>query len=63
MDFGLRMANSDMIRWLTSDFGFTDPEAHMLMGAAVQHKIVTYYGTIATLMPRRYLPKNAPPLR
>jgi acetamidase/formamidase len=58
MDVGLRMANSDMIRWLTSEYGLTDPEAHMLMGTVVQHKIVTYFGTMATLMPRKYLPKK-----
>ena len=57
MDFGLRMANSDMIRWLTTDFKLTQPEAHMLMGTVVQHKIVTYFGSIATLMPRKHLPK------
>ena len=34
MDFGLRMANSDMLRWLTTEYGLTDPEAHMLMGGA-----------------------------
>jgi acetamidase/formamidase len=58
MEFGLRMANSDMVRWLTSEYGLTDPEAHLLMGTVVQHKIVTYFGTIATLMPRKYLPKK-----
>ena len=58
MDFGLRMANSDMIRWLTSEYGFTDPEAHLMMGTVAQHKIVTYFGTVATLIPRKYLPKR-----
>ncbi len=55
MDNGLRMANSDMIDWLTTGYGLTHPEAHMLMGSVVEHKIVTYYGTIATLIPKRYL--------
>jgi len=58
MDFGLRMANSDMIRWLTTDYGLTHPEAHLLMGTVAQHKIVTYFGTIATLIPRKYLQKQ-----
>jgi amidase len=58
MDFGLRMANSDMIRWLTTEYGLTDPEAHLLMGTVVQHKIATYFGTIATLIPRKYLTKR-----
>jgi acetamidase/formamidase len=58
MDNGLRMANSDMIEWLTSDYKLTHPEAHMLMGSVVQHKIVTYFGTIATLIPKRYLDRR-----
>jgi acetamidase/formamidase len=58
MDFGLRSANSDMIRWLTDDFRLTQPEAHMLMGTVVQHKIVTYYGTMATLIPKKHIPKK-----
>ena len=58
MDFGLRMANTDMIAWLTREYGLTAPAAHMLMGSVAQHKIVTYYGTVATLIPRKYLPQN-----
>ncbi|MEO7650032.1 MAG: acetamidase/formamidase family protein [Bryobacteraceae bacterium] len=58
MDQGLRMANSDMLAWLTSEYKLTAPEAHMLMGAVVQHKIVTYFGTMATLIPRKFLPRQ-----
>jgi amidase len=58
MDVGLRMANSDMIQWLTTEYGLTHPEAHMLMGTVAQHKIVTYFGSMATLIPRKYLPKE-----
>jgi acetamidase/formamidase len=57
MDQGLRMANTDMVRWLQSDYGLSGPEAHLLMGTVVEHKIVTYFGTIATLMPKRYIPR------
>lgn len=58
MDFAMRAANSDMLRWLTSEYKLTAPEANLLMGTVVQHKIVTYFGTVATLIPRRYLPKQ-----
>jgi len=58
MDMGVRAANSDMVNWLTSEYGLTAPEAHLLMGAVVQHKIVTYFGTMATLIPKKYLPKK-----
>jgi acetamidase/formamidase len=58
MDQGIRIANTDMIRWLTSEYKLTEPEVHLLMGTVVQHKIVTYFGTMATMMPRKYLPKQ-----
>jgi acetamidase/formamidase len=55
MDFALRSANSDMLRWLTSEYKLTAPEANLLMGTVVEHKIVTYFGSIATMIPRKYL--------
>ena len=58
MDHALRMANTDMVNWLTGEYKMTPPEAHLLMGMVVEHKIVTYFGTVATLMPRKYLPKR-----
>ncbi len=58
MDHGLRMANTDMVNWLTQEYKLTAPEAHLLMGTVVRHKIVTYYGTMATMMPRKHLPKR-----
>ena len=58
MDYALRAANSDMLRWLTSEYHLTLPEANLLMGTVVQHKIVTYFGTVATLIPRKYLERK-----
>ena len=58
MDHSLRIANSDMIEWLQADYQMTAPQAHLLMGAVVQHKIATYFGTIVTIIPKRYLPKR-----
>ncbi len=57
-DFALRAANADMLRWLTTDYKLTGPEANLLFGSVVQHKIATYFGTVVTLIPRRYLPKG-----
>ena len=57
MDFALRAANADMLQWLTSEYKLTAPEANLLFGAVVQHKIATYFGTVTTLIPRKYLPK------
>jgi acetamidase/formamidase len=55
MDFALRAANADMLSWLTTEYKLTAPEANMLLGTVVQHKIATYFGTVATLIPRKYL--------
>jgi len=54
-DYALRMANTDMLKWLTTEYHLTAPEANLLMGTVVKHKIVTYFGTVATLIPRKYL--------
>jgi amidase len=58
MDSALRMANSDMLAWLESDYKLTAPEAHMLMGTVVKHQIVTYFGTVTTMIPRKYLRRD-----
>jgi len=58
MDFGLRMANADMLNWLITEYKLSAPEANLLMGTVVRHKIVTYFGSVATLIPRKYLTRN-----
>lgn len=54
-DAAVRAANSDMIEWLTKDYGYTHPEAHLLIGAAIEHKIATYFGTVTAAMPKKFL--------
>lgn len=56
MDIGIRSANSDMLHWLQDECGLSSPEAHMLLGSVVEHKIITYYGSMGTLMKKQYLP-------
>ncbi|MBV6433562.1 MAG: hypothetical protein IANPNBLG_03740 [Bryobacteraceae bacterium] len=58
MDVGVRTANSDMLRWLQNGYGLTAPEAHLLMGAVVKHQIVTYFGTVTAMIPKKFLPKR-----
>jgi acetamidase/formamidase len=54
-DAAIRSANSDLLHWLTSEFALTQPEAHMLLGAAVEHKIATYFGTTTASIRKQYL--------
>lgn len=58
LDLGLQRANSDMISWLTAEYGLTPQQAHLMLGVAAQHKIVTYFGTVTTMIPRKLLPKH-----
>ncbi|MFN7920620.1 MAG: acetamidase/formamidase family protein [Bryobacteraceae bacterium] len=55
MDNALRASISDMLQWLTEDYGLTAPEAHLLMGSVVEHKIATYFGTMTASIPKKYL--------
>jgi acetamidase/formamidase len=55
MDQALRASISDMLHWLTEDFGLAPPEAHLLMGTVVEHKIATYFGSITTAIPKKHL--------
>jgi acetamidase/formamidase len=57
LDLAIQQANSDMINWLTGEYKLTPPEAHLLMGMVVQHKIITYFGSVTTMIPRKYLPR------
>jgi len=57
-DSRIREGNSDMIRWLRENCGLTKWEAHMLMGSIVEHKIVTYWTSTATLIPKKYVPAS-----
>jgi len=56
LDLGLQEANSEMITWLTTEYKLTQPEAHLLMGMEVRHKIVTYFGTVTAMIPKRCFP-------
>jgi acetamidase/formamidase len=56
LEQGLQDANADMIRWLMEEYGLTMPEAHLLLGTVVQHKVVTYAGSAVAMIERKYLP-------
>jgi acetamidase/formamidase len=58
MDFGLRTANADMLNWLITEYKLTPPEANLLIGTVVQHKIGSYFGSMATLIPRKYVDRR-----
>jgi hypothetical protein len=36
----------------------TEPEAHLLIGSVAQHKIVLYSGSVATMIPKKFLARR-----
>jgi len=57
LDRGLQMATSDMVRWLTGDYGLEPWAAHLLIGCTGRYDVVTVAGSMALRVEKRYLPK------
>jgi amidase len=55
-DRGVQLATSDMVRWLTRDYGMEPWAAHMLIGAKGEYEIVTLMGSAALKIAKRWLP-------
>lgn len=65
LDNGLKMATSDMVAWLTRDFGLEPWAAHLVIGYQGKYDVVTVAGSMALRVPRSALaarPADPPPL-
>ncbi len=56
LDNGLKMATSDMVRWLTKDYGLEPWAAHLFIGYQGKYDVVTVAGSMALRVPRNRLP-------
>jgi acetamidase/formamidase len=56
LDRGVQLATSDMVRWLTTEYGMEPWAAHMLIGAKGEYEIVTVMGSAALKIAKRWLP-------
>lgn len=59
LDQCVQHATTEMIRWLTSDYGLDPVAAHTLMGQVVEYDLGNIYDPAYTMvckMPKRYLP-------
>ncbi len=56
LDRALQLATTDMIRWLTGDYGLEPWAAHLLIGYQGRYDVVTVAGCMALKIPRRALP-------
>ena len=56
LDRGIQLATSDMVRWLTEEYGLEPWAAHMLIGAKGEYEVVTVMGSAALKIAKRWLP-------
>ena len=60
LDNGLKMATSDMVAWLTGEYGLEPWAAHLTIGYQAKYDIVTVAGSVALRIPRSALPPIKP---
>ena len=56
LDNGLKMATSDMVKWLTKDYGLEPWAAHLFIGYQGKYDVVTVAGSMALRVPKSILP-------
>jgi amidase len=59
LDNGLKMANTDMVEWLTSAYGLEPWAAHLVIGYQGRYDVITVAGSMAVRLPKRILPTPA----
>lgn len=60
LDYALKVATTDMIRWLTEDYKLEPWAAHTLIGAVGEYEVVTVAGSMAIKVAKKHLPARAP---
>jgi acetamidase/formamidase len=58
LDNGLKMATSDMVEWLTKDYGMEPWAAHLLIGYQGRYDVLTVAGSVGLRLPKNRLPKK-----
>lgn len=58
LERGFREAISEMLRWLQTDYGLTQQEAHTLLGLAAELRVASWFSTSACEVPKKYLPER-----
>jgi acetamidase/formamidase len=56
LDRAIQLATSDMVRWLTEEYGLEPWAAHMLISAKGEYEVVTVMGSAALKIAKRWLP-------
>jgi acetamidase/formamidase len=61
LDNALRMATTDMARWLVNEYQLEPWAAHLLIGYQARYDVVTVMGSMALKIPKKYLPQPTAP--
>jgi amidase len=61
LDNGLKLATSDMVKWLTKEYGLEPWAAHLLIGYQGKYDVVTVAGSMALRIPKAPLPGPVEP--
>ena len=59
LDNALKMATTDMVAWLTHDYGMEPWAAHLLIGYQGQYDVITVAGSMGLRIPKNRLPGKA----
>ena len=54
---GFRHAISEMIAWLTADYGLSPQEAHVMLAMTAELRVASWFGTFACKVPKKALPE------
>src|SRR3954451_24545927 len=58
LDNGLKMATTDMVEWLTREYGMEAWAAHLLIGYQGRYDVITVTGSMALRLPKDRLPRK-----
>jgi len=56
LDYALKVATTDMVRWLTDEYKLEPWAAHTIIGAVGEYEVVTVAGSLALKVAKRHLP-------
>jgi len=60
LDHALRLATTDMVRWLTEEYRLEPWAAHLMINAVGEYEVVTVAGSMALKVAKRHLPARQP---
>jgi len=60
LDYALRIATTDMVRWLSEDYKLEPWAAHLMINAVGEYEVVTVAGSMALKVAKRHLPPRQP---